>query len=267
MQLLIISRNLILAQVAADCISVPVESGAEWASTFDCYRREERCLGSLAGQRATELQEAHRERVARNEVQASTLWAQPCLAYNVQIELDARTRASLGKTQQALERAEPGLLACPGNALHVSVAWLLAVHASYPVSKDSLWERHGGEWIAELSSIAAGSTGFRITNERVVATDSAVIALAEPTEPVNRIRRMIRERLSLPAETRNEAELVHTTLFRYSGPLSDPEKFISMLEDTGAEATTEVDELVVSKELVYPSLEAEVLARLPLAPR
>src|SRR5215212_4667835 len=89
MQLLIISRNLILAQVAADCISVPVESGAEWASTFDCYRREERCLGSLAGQRATELQEAHRERVARNEVQASTLWAQPCLAYNVQIELDA----------------------------------------------------------------------------------------------------------------------------------------------------------------------------------
>jgi len=89
MQLPIISRNLILTQVAADCIGVPVESGAEWASTFDCYRREERCLGSLAGQRATELQEAHRERVARNEVQASTLWAQPCLAYNVQIELDA----------------------------------------------------------------------------------------------------------------------------------------------------------------------------------
>ena len=109
--------------------------------------------------------------------------------------------------------------------------------------------------------------GFRITYEHVVATDSAVIALAEPTEPVNRIRRMIRERLRLPSETRNEAELVHTTLFRYRGPLSDPEKFLDMLEDTSAEATAEVDELVVSKELVYPSLEAEVLARLPLAYR
>jgi hypothetical protein len=38
-----------------------------------------------------------------------------------------------------------------------------------------------------------------------------------------------------------------------------------MLENTSAEATAEVDELVVSKELVYPSLRAEVLARLPLA--
>ena len=60
---------------------------------------------------------------------------------------------------------------------------------------------------------------------------------------------------------------MHTTLFRYRGPLSDPAKFLAMLEDMSADATAEVDELVVSKELVYPSLEAEVLARLPLASR
>ena len=100
-----------------------------------------------------------------------------------------------------------------------------------------------------------------------MATDSAVIALAQPTEPVNRIREMIRERLRLPSETRNEADLVHTTLFRYRGPLSDPAKFLAMLEDTSVGASAEVDELVVSKELVYPSLAAEVLARLPLASR
>jgi len=213
------------------------------------------------------LREAHREKVARNEVRVSPLWARSCRAYNVQIELDPRSQASLEKTQQALKRTEPTLVACPRQALHVSIAWLLAVHASYPVPKDSLWERHGEEWTTELNRIAAQSTGFRITYEHVVATDSAVIALAEPTEPVNRIRRMIRERLRLPSETRNEADLVHTTLFRYRGPLSDPEKFLATLEDTTAEAAAEVDELVVSKELVYPSLEAEVLARLPLAYR
>jgi hypothetical protein len=101
-----------------------------------------------------------------------------------------------------------------------------------------------------------------------VATDSAVIALPAPTGPVNRIRRMIREGLRLPPETRNEAELVqHTTLFRYGGPLCDPEKFVASLEDVSADATAEVGELVVSRELVYPSLDAEVLARLPLASR
>src|SRR4028119_334992 len=201
-----------------------------------------------------ELREAHREKVARNEVRVDGLWARPCRAYNVHIELDARTKASLGETQRILKRAEPNLLVCPQETLHVSVAWLLAVHASYPVAKDSLWERHGEGWTAELGRIVAQSTGFRITYDHVVATDSAVIALAQPTEPVNRIREMIRERLRLPFETRNEADLVHTTLFRYRGPLSDPGKFLAMLEDTSAGATAEVDELVVSKELVYPSL-------------
>ena len=224
-------------------------------------------MGSPARRRATELREAHREKVARNELRVDKLWARPCRAYNVQIELDPRTTASLGETQQALMRAEPNLLVCPQKTLHVSVAWLLAVHASYPVAKDSLWERRGEEWTAELSRIVAQSAGFRIIYEHVVATDSAVIALARPTEPVNRIREAIRERLRLPPETRNESDLVHTTLFRYRGPLSDPAQFLSTLADTSAEATAEVDELVVSKELVYPSLRAEVLARLPLASR
>ena len=221
-------------------------------------------MRSSAGQRATELREAHREKVSRNEVRVSPLWARPCRAYNVQIEPDPRTRSSLRQIQQSLKQAEPTLLVCPPETLHVSVAWLLAVHESYRVPKDSLWGRHGEEWTAELARIAAQSTGFRITYEHVVATDSAVVALAQPPEPVNRIRAMIRERLRLPPETRNEADLVHTTLFRYRGALSDPEKFLAALEDTVADATAEVHELVVSKELVYPSLETEVLARLPL---
>ena len=205
--------------------------------------------------------------MARNEVRVSPLWARPSRGYNVQIELDPRTRSSLEKIQQSLYQAEPNLLVCPEKTLHVSLAWLLAVHVSYQVAKDSLWERHGEEWMAQLRRIAAQSTGFRITYEHVVATDSAVIALAQPSEPVNRICEMIRDRLRLPPETRNEADLVHTTLFRYRAPLSDPDKFLAMLEDTSADATAEVEELVVSRELVYPSLEAEVLGRLPLASR
>ena len=224
-------------------------------------------MRSPGEQRAIQLREAHREKVVRNEVRPSPLWAQPCRAYNVLIELDPRTRSSLENVQQSLYRAEPSLLVCPEKTLHVSLAWLLAVHASYQVDKDLLWKRHAEEWMAELGRIAAQHPGFRITYEHVVATDSAVIALAQPTEPVNRIREAIRERLRLPSETRNEADLVHTTLFRYRGALSDPEKLLAMLEDTSADATAEVEELVVSKELVYPSLESEVLGRLLLASR
>jgi hypothetical protein len=155
-------------------------------------------LGSSAGQRVMKLRETHRVKVTRNEVRVSPLWARPCRAYNVQIELDSRTKASLEKIQQSLRQAEPTLLVCPRETLHVSVAWLLAVHASYQVAKDSLWERHAEEWTTELRRIADQNTGFRIIYKHVVATDSAVIALAQPSEPVNRIREAIRERLRLP---------------------------------------------------------------------
>jgi hypothetical protein len=120
-------------------------------------------LRSSGEQRAIELREAHREKVARSEVRISPLWAQSCRAHNVHIELDPPTRSSLGKIQQSLYQAEPNLLVCPEKTLHVSLAWLVAVHASYPVDKDSLWKRHGEEWMAQLRRIAAQHTGFRIT--------------------------------------------------------------------------------------------------------
>lgn len=61
-----------------------------------------------------------------------------------------RTKASLEKVQQSLFQAKPTPLACPRQSLRVSIAWLLAVHASFPVPKDSLWERHGAESTTEL---------------------------------------------------------------------------------------------------------------------
>ena len=222
-------------------------------------------LRSSEEQRVLELRDAHRGTVARNELRASALWARPCQAYNVQIRLDDAARASLGRIQQKLKRAEPNLLVCPATTLHVSVVWLLAVHASYTAPKDFIWGRYADGWTEEMRQIAAESRSFRITYRHLVATDSAVIALATPTGPVNRIRRRIKERLSLPPETRNEADLVHTTLFRYNGALSDPRRFLASLEAESVNATSEVDELIISKELMFPSLQTEVQARLPLA--
>ncbi len=67
--------------------------------------------------RATELREAHWEKVARNEVRVSPLWARPSRGYNVQIELDPRARSALGKIQRSLRQAEPNLFVYPEETL------------------------------------------------------------------------------------------------------------------------------------------------------
>jgi len=113
--------------------------------------------------------------------------------------------------------------------------------------------------------IAAESPGLRLTYVHVVATDPAVVALARPSESVNSIREMIRERLRLPSETSDAADLVHATPCRYRVKLSDPAKLLAKVEEPTADATAEVGELVIPRELVYPSPETVVLACLPLA--
>lgn len=136
--------------------------------------------------RATELREAHWEKVARNEVRDSPLWAQPPRGYNVQIELDPRAGSALGKIQRSLRQAEPNPFVCPEETLHVSLAWLLAVHVSYPVDKDSLWKRYGEEWTAELRRIAARNSIERWVRDR--GSPAVAFGADIPAEPIARWR-------------------------------------------------------------------------------
>jgi hypothetical protein len=213
---------------------------------------------------AAELEGTHRDRVAANRIRSDTWWGKPCRAYNLHILPAASTRRALTRVQAELARIEPGLLVVPAAALHISVAWLLAVHADYDTAKDDLWATHGGEWSRQLATLAAEHSPFRLRYEQVVATDSAIIALASPTSPVNGLRRQVADRIALPPQTRNTAELVHTTLCRYHRPLTDPNRLLSAVTEAKVQASTVVSELVISQEHVYPSLETTLLARLPL---
>lgn len=221
-------------------------------------------------QQTADLQEAHEASVVANLVRPDSRWAKPCRAYNLHILPSARAREDLIGVQTQLTSMEPGLLAVPTDSLHVSVAWLLAVHADYGAMKDDLWAECGKDWTAELAAIAAETPPFSLRYERVVATDSAIIVLASPASPaspVNDIRQRIRSRVELPPQTRNTADLVHTTLCRYQRELNDPARLLATVGETRMQVRTEVSELIISQERVYPSLDTQVLAHLPLQGR
>jgi hypothetical protein len=208
----------------------------------------------------------HRDwgKVMGNRVTPARLWNKACHAYNVHLEPTREARDGLSRAQAALAAVDPGLLVCPPDTLHISVAWLLAVHVDYEEPKSVLWQRHGEEWTRELARIVAGLAPFTLRYRWLVATESAVIAVAEPAEPVQRLRDAIRGALVLPGQTNNTARLVHSTLFRYRSALADPARLLAAVDATGIDLPTAVDQLTVSEELVYPSLVTSEMARLPL---
>ena len=90
-----------------------------------------------------------------------------------------------------------------------------------------------------------------------------MIAVATPTEPVQELRRAIRASLVLPPQTQNNADIVHITVARYRSPLADPAGLLAQAHATTLDAPSAADALVVSEELVFPSLVTNVRVKRP----
>lgn len=203
----------------------------------------------------------HRSAVLANQVRPADRWGRPCRAYNVCVRPDPVATATLAGVQAGL--AEPALLAVPEPAMHANLTWLLPVHEEFDQPKDELWERRGPEWVATLTEVAGRTSGFRLWLGQLAATDSAVIAVADEPNPFSALRRTLVPLLRTPGGS-SSGDLAHVTLFRYAGPLRDPAALLDRLADLEFRVEVDVRELLVIRERVFPSLDYEVLHRVPL---
>jgi hypothetical protein len=139
------------------------------------------------------------------------------------------------------------------------------VHQEFDRPKDELWQQHGPQWIATQAAGAGRTSSFRLSCQRLITTNSAVIAVADEPNPFSALRRELIPILHLPGSA-SAGDLVHITLFRYATPLRDPASLLRWLAATEFRLDVEVVELLVIRERVYPSLEYNILHRLHLAP-
>jgi hypothetical protein len=89
----------------------------------------------------------------------------------------------------------------PGPALHANLAWLLPVHQDFDRPKDELWQRHSPQWLAILAGAAARTSSFRLRFQRLAATRSAVITVADEPNPFSTLRRELIPQLHLPGSS------------------------------------------------------------------
>jgi len=213
---------------------------------------------------AADIQREHMVPVLTGHLLVERRWGQPCLACSVCIQPGADARADLSCVQEGLLSLEPSLLRVPELALHSNLAWLLPVHQEFDRPKDELWQLHGPEWMAILEGILGATESFRLRFRHLVATDSAIIAVAEEPNRISALRRQLMPALSVPGSL-SAGELVHTTLFRYAGPLRDPPRLMRRLT-SGLHVNIDVREVLVIRERIFPSLDYEVLRRISLEP-
>lgn len=208
---------------------------------------------------AHQLRDRHTGRVLANHLHAEHRWDRPCRAFNLQISLPAPVTSALGAVQDAIAAAEPALLRVPRHALHSMVAWLVPERLAVPAAeKERRWQQYGPRWREAIAVEVAGLGPFRLRYAEVVATDSAIIALAWPAGPVNRVRRALAGQPGLESGL-SSGELVHTTLFRYREPLADPAGLLKLIGGLDVATEFTVGEFVLVRDRVFPSISTDVL--------
>lgn len=214
---------------------------------------------------ADAVRRQHAPAVLANRLTGQERWGRACLGYNIGARPGPEPAAALAAVQDQLLRLEPSLHRVPGRALHVNVAWLLPVHLEFGRPKDELWQQQGSGWMAAARRVVTGTGAFPLCYDRLVATDAAIIAVAREPNQVTALRRELAGALRL-GRPLSAGGLVHSTLLRYGGPLRDPARLLRWLAAAGLAVQQPVDELLVVRERVFPSLDYEVCHRLPLTP-
>ena len=214
----------------------------------------------------TDIQERHAPAVLANRLEIASRWGQPDLGYILLFRPDPAASAALAALQDTVLAAEPSLLRQPEAQLHASIAWLLQVRREFGQPKEKIWAEHGDRWLKGIAGVAEATAPMRLRYDRLVVTDAAVIAVAEEPNPMASFRREITGALGLPWPiTYSSLGLVHSSLLRYRQPLTDPAGLLAALAALPVSIETEVSELLMVREFTFPTLEYEILDRLPFA--
>jgi len=213
------------------------------------------------------LQERFAPAVSANRLHLDPLWDHPCLAYNLHARPDDSCRRQLSEIQDDLARlGEDGLLRCPPVSLHVSLGAFLFVREDYAEPKERLWARHGRQWLQDLVPLLGPVPAFTLSYRGAVVTDSAVIAVADCPKEVEAIREAVTRLRSASGLDGAQPTIVHTTLFRFGAALRNTAALLEATKRILVDARFRVQEIVVTREELYPSLVTKDLSRLPLAP-
>lgn len=206
----------------------------------------------------------HAPAVLAGDLKLSANWGAPGIGYLLLFRPDPGASAALAELQEQVLALEPALLRQPASQLHASIAWLLPVGREFDEPKDALWASRGEGWLKIIASITDGTQPMRLRYRRLVVTRAAIIAVAEEPNPVGGFRRELTAALGLPWPiSYSSVGIVHTTLFRYRQPLSDPAGLLGRLEAMPVAIETQVSELLMVRESRYYT-QYEVLRRLPL---
>jgi hypothetical protein len=199
---------------------------------------------------------------------ADDIWGLPCLAYHVQPSLEPETREAFEAVQRAIAEHWPQPLHVgPKPGLHVTIYPLVTVKGDF--DKDAYWQSIAQRSRGLLEDLCAGHRTLELRFSRLKVTDTAIIATAtEETGLIEAIReRIVRDSPPPPGASPIIYDLIHSTLARYRTKASISDDVVERIERLPVSITAPMRQIRLVRETLFPCLETDEIAAIPLVGR
>lgn len=142
----------------------------------------------------------------------------------------------------------------PPCKFHMTILPLLWVRRHYPVGRDAVWNSIKDDARSVVAEVTQQSSGFSFTAARVRGFPGACVLEFVPAEALFELRRALKRRLPSDCRIERVPDLAHVTLFRFKQAVALPAAYFQAGPEMRPAFPWRIDRLILSEELVYPSL-------------
>jgi len=212
------------------------------------------------------IESKNRGRVLSNEILIDTTWEKEIFGVTLQIDLSVSVKDVVCQYQSDLGFMEPGnLLLLPRDYQHISVNQVVYWGGEYQNGTVAAWDHIAERFISAFGKIDMNYMKFEIIFSRLIATTGGIIWCAtDASDELESLREDLFGKLPFPDTTTRRNSIIHTTVARFKKPLFDPNSVIEYCHNHNQSVTMSVSSIVLRKELVYPSIKTEEIARVTL---
>lgn len=190
---------------------------------------------------------------------------QPVFAVNLQGNPGGASRAAIAAIQEAVAAEMPaGVFRTPPETLHLTVFPIIWARGDQGADIRRTWAGISADFTRDLEWIADASPAFELRGAGLDVMPAAIVLRFERSPVLEALRERISQIRWPSGLAKRCPNLAHMTLFRFETamPLSP------LAEAVAAQAFPEprwtVDRLVLSREMIYPSLKTAILAEFDL---
>lgn len=208
----------------------------------------------------------HRGKFLANNIESDEMWGKSIKGVTLQIDLSEEVRDAICKLQDKLCSLEPeALLLTPRPFQHISFNQVVFWDDTYTLGHDQAWTAIKKDFLNKFQALDNSLPAFLISFIKLIPMTSAIIwAAVDDHDEMQTLRATLKEKLPFPTETTKDNTFIHTTVARYQTKLRDPHRVFQLLKNYQTPISMEVNEIILRKENLYPSLNTTELARIRL---